>query len=248
MNELSYIAAFTIGLLGSTHCIGMCGGIVGALTMGLPENVRQSPLKLLPYLFTYNSGRLLSYSLAGLLVGLLSSSVSGFFQIGRFPIGGIIGGLFMVALGIYIGGWLQTMAPLEKLGGHFWRKIEPLGRRFMPVKSPGQALGLGFVWGWLPCGLVYSTLALAATSGDAVKSAILMLAFGAGTLPMLLLMGGVAEKLQQFTRHKWTRYIAGIMLIAFGAMILSKAVSGGHQHGSGMQHNMDHSQHQSMQH
>lgn len=247
MNELSYIAAFTIGLLGSTHCIGMCGGIVGALTMGLPEHVRQSPLKLLPYLLTYNSGRLLSYSLAGLLVGLLSSQLGDFFQIGRFPIGGIVGGLFMVALGIYIGGWLQTMAPLEKLGGHFWRKIEPVGRRFMPVKSPGQALGLGFIWGWLPCGLVYSTLALAATSGDAVKSALLMLAFGAGTLPMLLVMGGVAEKLQHFTRNKWTRYVAGVLLIAFGAMILSKALSGGHQHGS-MQHNMDHSQHQSMQH
>ena len=234
MGELTLAAAFMIGLLGSTHCIGMCGGIVGALTMGLPETTRQSSLKLLPYLLTYNSGRLFSYSLAGLIVGLLSSSASDFFQIGSFPVGGIIGGLFMVALGIYIAGWLQTMAPLERLGSVFWRKIEPFGRRFMPVKSPAQALGLGFIWGWLPCGLVYSTLALAATSGDAVKSALLMLAFGAGTLPMLLAMGGFAEKLQSFTRHKWTRYIAGFLLIAFGAMILSKALSGGYQHG--MQH------------
>jgi sulfite exporter TauE/SafE len=244
MNELSYVAVFMIGLLGSTHCIGMCGGIVGALTMGLPEDVRQSPLKLLPYLFTYNIGRLVSYSLAGLVVGLLSSSVSEFFQVGRFPIGGIVGGLFMVALGIYIGGWLQTMAPLERLGSHFWRLIEPFGRHLMPVKSPAQALGLGFIWGWLPCGLVYSTLALTATTGDAVKSALLMLAFGAGTLPMLLVMGGFAEKLQHFTRHRWTRYVAGILLIAFGAMILTKALSGGHQHGmhhsgpAGMQHEM----------
>lgn len=246
MNELSYVAAFMIGLLGSTHCIGMCGGIVGALTMGLPETVRQSPMKLLPYLLTYNSGRLFSYALAGLIVGVLSSTASGFFQVGQFPIGGIVGGLFMVALGIYIGGWLQTMAPLERLGGHFWRLIEPFGRRFMPVKSPGQALGLGFIWGWLPCGLVYSTLALAATSGDAVKSALLMLAFGVGTLPMLLVMGGFADSLQRFTRHKWTRYIAGILLIAFGAMILTKALSGGHQHG--MQHDMKHGEHQTMQH
>jgi uncharacterized protein len=246
MNELSYLAAFTIGLLGSTHCIGMCGGIVGALTLGLPEPVRQSPLKLLPYLLTYNAGRLFSYSLAGLIVGLLSASAGNFFQIGKFPLGGIIGGLFMVALGIYIGGWLQTMAPLEKLGGHFWRKIEPFGRRFMPVKSPLQALGLGLVWGWLPCGLVYSTLALAATSGDAVKSALLMLAFGAGTLPMLLLIGGFAERLQRFTRHKWTRYAAGILLIVFGVMILSKALSGGHQHG--MSHDMSTGEHAGMQH
>ena len=54
MSDINYIAAFLIGLLGSTHCIGMCGGIVGALTMGLPENVRQSPVKLLPYLLIYN--------------------------------------------------------------------------------------------------------------------------------------------------------------------------------------------------
>ena len=234
MADLTLAAAFMIGLLGSTHCIGMCGGIVGALTMGLPESTRQSWFKLFPYLLTYNTGRLLSYSLAGLIAGLLSDTVSGFFQIGRFPVGGIVGGLFMVALGIYIAGWLQTMAPLERLGGHFWRLIEPVGRRFMPVKSPVQALGLGFFWGWLPCGLVYSTLALAATSGNAVQSALLMMAFGLGTLPMLLAMGGFAEKLQYFTRHKWTRYIAGILLIAFGAMILTKAVSGGHQHG--MQH------------
>ena len=246
MNELSYVAAFMIGLLGSTHCIGMCGGIVGALTLGLPESVRQSPLKLLPYLLTYNAGRLFSYSLAGLIVGLLSASAGNLFQVGKFPIGGIIGGLFMMALGIYIGGWLQTMAPLEKLGSHFWRLIEPFGRRFMPVRSPLQALGLGVIWGWLPCGLVYSTLALAATSGDALKSATLMLAFGAGTLPMLLLIGGFAEKMQRFTRHQWTRYIAGILLIVFGAMILNKALSGGHQHG--MQHDMTHGDMHSMHH
>ncbi len=242
MGEITLAAAFMIGLLGSTHCIGMCGGIVGALTMGLSETTRQSWLKLLPYLLTYNIGRLFSYSLAGLLVGLLSGSVSGFFQIGKFPVGGIVGGLFMVALGIYIAGWLQTMAPLERLGGHFWRLIEPVGRRFMPVKSPVQALGLGVFWGWLPCGLVYSTLALAATSGDAVQSALLMLAFGAGTLPVLLAMGGFAEKLQRFTRHKWIRYIAGVLLIAFGAMILTKALSGGHQHG--MNHSGQHTMQQ----
>ncbi len=241
MGELTLTAAFMIGLLGSTHCIGMCGGIVGALTMGLPQTRRQSLLNLLPYLITYNIGRLFSYSLAGLLVGLLSGSVSDFFQIGKFPVGGIVGGLFMVALGIYIAGWLQTMAPLERLGGHFWRMIEPVGRRFMPVKSPFQALGLGLIWGWLPCGLVYSTLALAATSGDAVQSALLMMAFGAGTLPMLLAMGGFAEKLQYFTRHPWTRHIAGILLIAFGVMMLTKALGGGHQHGmqhGGRQHEM----------
>ena len=123
------------------------------------------------------------------------------------------------------------MAPLERLGGHFWRLIEPVGRRFLPVESPAQAFGMGLFWGWLPCGLVYSTLALAAISADAVQSSLLMLAFGVGTLPMLLAMGSVAEKLSYLTRSRMTRYTAGILLIAFGAMILIKALGGGHQHG-----------------
>ena len=226
--ELTYLAAFIVGLLGSTHCIGMCGGIVGALTMGLPERIRRSPLRLFPYLLTYNSGRLFSYTLAGLIVGLFSDLAGNVFQIGSFPLGGIVGGLFMIALGIYIGGWMQTLAYLERLGGYFWKLVEPLGRRFMPVRSPVQALGLGFFWGWLPCGLVYSTLALAATSGDATTSALLMLSFGVGTLPVLLLVGGFAERMQYFTQNKWTRYVAGILLIAFGVMILARALSGGH--------------------
>lgn len=232
MGEINYIAAFLIGLLGSTHCIGMCGGIVGALTMGLPDTVRQSPLKLLPYLLVYNSGRLLSYAFAGLIIGLLTASASSFFQIGQFPVGGIIGGLFMIALGIYIAGWFQTLTMLERLGGHFWRVIEPYGRKLMPVKTLPHAFGLGLLWGWLPCGMVYSTLAWSATSGDPIKSALLMLAFGAGTLPMLLAMGGLAEKLQHLTRNKKVRVVAGIILIAFGVLILSKALSGGHQHGN----------------
>jgi sulfite exporter TauE/SafE len=254
MNEVGYVAAFLIGFLGSTHCIGMCGGIVGALTLGLPDKVRQSPWKLLPYLLTYNTGRLLSYSFAGLLIGLLTESAGNLFQVGKFPVGGIVGGLFMVALGIYIAGWFQTMAPLERLGSHFWRRIEPLGRRLMPVTTLPHAFGLGVLWGWLPCGLVYSTLAWSATSADAVQSALLMFAFGLGTLPMLLMMGGVAERLQHITKNRVVRNIAGVLLIAFGAMILFKAFSGGHHHAmhgdmqmNGMQQEQ-HSGHESMNH
>jgi hypothetical protein len=227
--ELSIAAAFMIGLLGSTHCVGMCGGIVGALTMGLPDAVRQSPLRLLPYLLTYNAGRLASYSLAGLIVGLLTATAGNLFQM-QFPIGGLVGGVFMIALGIYIAGWYPTLQSLEKLGGKFWKQIEPFGRKLMPVKTLPQAMGLGFLWGWLPCGLVYSTLAWSATAASAAQSALLMFAFGLGTLPMLLTMGGLAHKLQRITQMKSTRYIAGILLVAFGVMILVKALGGGHHH------------------
>jgi sulfite exporter TauE/SafE len=247
MDEVGYVAAFLIGLLGSTHCIGMCGGIVGALTLGLPDTTRQSPLRLMPYLLVYNSGRLLSYTAAGLIIGLLTESAGNLFQIGRFPIGGIVGGLFMVALGIYIAGWMQTMAPLERLGGRLWKRIEPYGRRMMPVRNLSHAFSLGVLWGWLPCGLVYSTLAWSATSGSAAQSGLLMLSFGLGTLPMLLVMGSLAEQLQRFTKNRLVRNVAGILLIAFGAMMLTKALTGGHQHHSGHQ-DMSGGQHQPMNH
>ena len=250
-DELTYLAAFMIGLLGSTHCIGMCGGIVGALTMGLPDTDRRSIKQLLPYLLLYNGGRLISYMLAGLIIAIIAVSAGHLVQPGKLPVGGIIGGLFMLALGIYIGGWFQTMAPLEKLGSHFWRLIEPVGRRLLPVTSYSKAFSLGFIWGWLPCGLVYSTLALAATAADLVKTPMLMLAFGLGTLPLLLAMGGLAEKLQRFTRNRWTRYVAGALLVLFGLFILFRATSMMLGMGAPMNHqHMDHQpmNHQSMQH
>lgn len=219
--ELGMVAAFMIGLLGSTHCIGMCGGIVGALTMGLPEHQRSSAARLLPWLLSYNAGRLLSYSLAGFLLGLLSASGSQLLQM-KFPVGGLVGALFMMLLGIYIAGWYPTMQWLERAGGVIWNRLEPLGKRILPVTNHAHAFGLGVVWGWLPCGLVYSSLAWAATSANAWNSAMLMLAFGLGTLPMLLMIGSLAESLRRFTRHQWTRIIAGSILILFGVLMLVK--------------------------
>ncbi len=237
--ELGLAAAFMIGLLGSTHCVGMCGGIVGAMTMSLPDQVRLSPARMIPYQLAYNSGRMLSYAAAGLIIGLITSTASSFFQI-RFPVGGLVGGLFMLALGIYVAGWYPTLASLERLGGKLWKRIEPLGRKLLPVHSLPQALGLGLLWGWLPCGLVYSTLAWSATAGNALYSAGLMLAFGAGTLPMLLAMGGLAHKLQAFSRNKWVRIIAGLLLIAFGAMMLFKVGMMVFGDGGGMHHHHHH--------
>ncbi len=228
-DELSLAAAFVIGLLGSTHCIGMCGGITGALTMGLPESRRRGLVQLLPWLLAYNSGRLFSYSLAGLIVGLASQSAGDFFQL-RYPVGGIVGGLFMLALGLYIGGWYPALNLLEKAGGRLWRKIEPFGRKLMPVQSLPQTLALGALWGWLPCGLVYSTLAWSAAAASAGQSVLLMLAFGLGTLPMLLAMGSAAQSLRRFTQHRQVRMLAGVLLIGFGIMMLLQATTGGQAH------------------
>ncbi len=218
--ELTLFSAFIAGLVGSVHCIGMCGGIVGLLTMSLPDNVRQSYLRLIPYLLTYNIGRISSYIIAGVLMGFLGAQFSQVLPLENPRLVAMwVSGLFMIALGLYIGAWWQTLSFLEKAGGYLWRKIEPLGRRFLPVKHPLQALGLGLVWGWLPCGLVYAILFFALTSNSAWNGGLLMLAFGLGTLPMLLTMGATTQWITKFAHKLIVRRIAGLIVILFGLMM-----------------------------
>lgn len=220
-HEISFITAFLLGLLGSVHCVGMCGGIMAALTLGLPPSIRNSATAMLAYLLAYNVGRITSYMLAGALVGVLGQQIFTLTgaamaaQIGRW-----LSGLFMVALGIYLAGWTRVLAPVEKAGTQVWRYIEPLGRRFLPVRRPNQALGLGLVWGWLPCGLVYSALAWALVAGDALRGAQFMVAFGLGTLPMLLLMGAAARWLGALIRQSWIRQSVGAIIVLAGLTTL----------------------------
>ncbi len=225
--DAAYLTAFAVGLLGGVHCIGMCGGIVSALTLGLAESVRRRPRTLLPYLLAYNTGRILSYTTAGALVGgigLLATDLARVHEAQQVL--QIVAGIFMVVLGLYLGGWWQGLVRVERLGGHLWRRIEPLGRRFLPVRRPGEAFVLGLVWGWLPCGLVYSTLVWAISAGGVLEGAALMLSFGLGTLPMLLGMGMVAGKLSAYMRQHWVRAVAGLLVIGFGIHRIWLALGG----------------------
>ena len=227
VTELTVGAAFLVGLLGSTHCIGMCGGIVGALTLGLDSPARKSPWRLPAFLLAYNSGRILSYTLAGGITGFLGGQLVRLEWGIDFPLGGIIAGLFMIALGLYLTGWWRVLTLLEKSGAHLWKRIEPLGRRLLPVNSLLQAFALGLLWGWLPCGLVYSVLAWSLTTADAGHGALLMLGFGLGTLPMLLLMGGAADQLSRFVRSPQVRMMAGLIIISLGVYMLWAAFQNG---------------------
>jgi len=206
-----------VGFFGGVHCVGMCGGIVGALTFGLPAETRERPMRLLPYLLAYNIARITSYTAAGAIagtVGLLGLSLVPLQQAQLVLLG--IAGLFMVMMGLYVGGWWFGLTRIERAGSRLWRFIEPVGRRLMPVRSPAQAFGLGLVWGWLPCGLVYSVLIWALSAGGPLAGALLMLGFGLGTLPNLLAMGAFAAQLAAFVRRQWVRRVAGGMVVAFG--------------------------------
>lgn len=223
--DISYVAAFFVGLFGGVHCVGMCGGIVGALSFGLPEGVRGQPVKFLPYLAGYNAGRIASYMVAGALMGGIGMLAAHLGTVQHIRLGmQVIAGLFLVAMGLYLGGWWYGLSRVERVGTLGWRYAEPIGRRFIPVRSPGQALALGLVWGWLPCGLVYSTLIWAISSGNVWHGALIMLCFGLGTLPNLLAMGLIAGKLAAWLRLLWVRRSAGTLVIAFGIYMLVRAL------------------------
>jgi sulfite exporter TauE/SafE len=235
--DLTLFSAFLIGLLGSTHCIGMCGGIVGALTLGVRGAPMRSPWSLVPYLLAYNTGRIASYAIAGALLGFLSAQVFQFAPTAqaRFVARSISGG-FMIALGFYLSGWWTGLGALEQLGGKLWMRIEPLGRRLLPVTHPTQALLLGLLWGWLPCGMVYAALAWSLSSGSAAQGAMLMIAFGVGTLPMLLSLGATARWLGDLSRQPWLRRATGALLILFGVYTLF--IPGRHD-GHGIEHSVN---------
>lgn len=214
------VSALILGLLGGGHCLGMCGGLMGALTLAIPPDQRGRRLQLL---LAYNLGRILSYSLAGLLLGLAGWAIAGS---KAEVVMRTVAALLLIAMGLYLAGWWSGLTRIEALGRGLWRHIQPLTRRFMPVTSIPKAAVLGGLWGWLPCGLVYSTLLWASSQGSAVDSALLMLAFGLGTWPVLLATGLAAERITALLRKRGVRMAGGLLVILFGIWTLP----GPHQH------------------
>lgn len=214
------LSAFILGLLGGGHCLGMCGGLMGALTLAIPREQNGRRLRLL---LAYNLGRVASYAVIGLLVGMLGWAVAS--SPGATAMR-VIAALLLITMGLYLAGWWSGLTRLESLGRGLWRFIQPVANRLLPVSTLPRALLLGSLWGWLPCGLVYSTLLWAASQGNALTSALLMLAFGLGTWPVLLATGLAAERLTALLRRRGIRVSGGLLVVLFGLWTLP----GPHQH------------------
>lgn len=220
MLEFSLMSAFLVGLLGGGHCVGMCGGIVSAVSMHLPKSKSK-----VPFLLAYNAGRILSYTLAGAVAGLVGAS--SFFLQHVFPIQQVLYGissLILIALGLYLGGIWHGVTYLESAGKVIWKTLQPYSKRYIPVQNFKQAFFLGSLWGWLPCGLVYSVMIAAIATGNAMSGGILMLAFGLGTLPTLLTMGITAVRLKTMLQNIWVRRASGLLVLSFGLVGLLRVI------------------------
>ncbi len=252
-----FLSLFVLGLVSSTHCIGMCGGIMGALTMAIPA---QAKTKRGFILVAYNLGRIASYALMGLLAGVFAKQIA---ALGGVTILRVIAGLLLIAMGLYLADWWRGLTKLETLGRYVWVYIQPLGKHLMPVDNIPKALFLGALWGWLPCGLVYAALAMAMTQPAPLMAASAMLAFGLGTLPAVLAAGFAAQQLTRILQQRQVRIGLALIIIIFGLWTIWGGVGHSHQHQHEQQHtqqsvegvdhsamDMDHSQmdHSSMDH
>ncbi|MGM0563347.1 MAG: sulfite exporter TauE/SafE family protein [Pseudomonadota bacterium] len=221
MNYYSPGALFLVGLLSSVHCVAMCGGIMGALSSQLSQEVRQSRARTLMYLLSYNGGRILSYVLIGIVLG----AVGGFLLEQSLWSGGhavfrVLGAAVMMAMGLYLAGLWPSFRKVEVIGRPVWRKLSPLAQRLTPVRSPAAALAYGAVWGWLPCGLVYAVALYAASLASPTESGVAMLAFGLGTMPSLVAVGWLFQPILRLTRSPRFRLLGGLSICLLAAMSL----------------------------
>lgn len=227
MNESLLLTALLVGLLGGVHCLGMCGGVVGTLSFNLKPQVQLSLWRMFPYQLAYNLGRISSYAMIGLLFGWLGRSVT---DLASFlPMQQalqVFAGSFMILLGIYIAGIWNGIVVVEKAGSWIWKQLQPIASKMTSVQSLSQAWLYGLVWGWLPCGLVYSMVIMAISAGSALQGGAVMLAFGLGTLPNLLLMGSFAFFFTRLSRNQRVRQLAGgvISLMGFWQIWLAFSV------------------------
>jgi sulfite exporter TauE/SafE len=239
MTGLSLFPIFLIGLAGSVHCVGMCGGIVGALSV-TSASLRPLPVAIVARatasfsafdsavrVLAYNTGRIGSYALAGALAGGLAGGVRTLSGLTLLQsVGYWLANLMLVALGLYLMDVWRGLTRIEALGGAIWRHVQPLTRRVLPPDTPVKMLGAGFLWGWLPCGMVYSMLMTAMLTGSAPAGATVMMVFGLGTLPMLLALGLAGLRVRATLQRKPVRFASGMVVLAFGLLGLLRASNG----------------------
>ena len=204
--EAGLLAALLGGFIGSVHCLGMCGGIAGAL--GMAGGGKAS------FAVAYSAGRIASYMVAGAIAGAIGAGLAAAAGLG--PWLRLLMGIVLVLLGLQVALNVKLLAPLEAAGANLWRRLAPLARRLVPPRHAGQALALGALWGWLPCGLVYGMLAAAAASGTALNGALFMAVFGLGTAPAMVGLAWASGRGGSWLTARRRRAL-GWLLVLFGA-------------------------------
>ncbi|NGZ83331.1 sulfite exporter TauE/SafE family protein [Duganella aceris] len=271
MKALQLLPVFVVGMAGSIHCVGMCGGIVGALAATAQPNraarttapramgqvrtagktgaatgaragkareaaapdratipIARAATNALSHVLAYNAGRVGSYMLAGALAGGVAGGARDLIALaGVQAVFYWLANLMLIALGLHLMNAWRGLAVLEQGGRVLWQRAQPamapMMRSLLPADQAHKAFALGALWGWLPCGMVYSALATAMLSGSTASGAAVMLAFGLGTLPMLTGLGLLGARLQRAMQKRPVRIGCGLLVLAFGMIGLARA-------------------------
>ena len=215
--DITFFTLFLLGFFGGTHCVGMCGGLSSAFALQLPPHLNRLGLIVL-----LNLGRISSYVLIGLFVGLvgqvgISLDDTRWLQNGLY----IAANILLLLLGLYLAGLSTAATQIERIGRPIWKRLNPILNRLLPIKSVPACFGVGMLWGWLPCGLVYSASLYALGSGNAVQGGLYMLAFALGTLPNLLAMGIFAAQLKTLLQRRAIRLCAGLLVAGWAVFRLA---------------------------
>ena len=219
--DVTILSAFFIGVFSAPHCAGMCGGIVGALAMRTARPERGLASMLVATL-SHNLGRITTYSILGLLFGAIGMSLQHVIPVMGAMLRGVAA-LLMICMGLYIGGWWMGLRHLENFGFKLWQAVRKTG--VMSGTRPAALEGYlsGMFWGCLPCGLVYTLLTFAMTTGDVLQGGLIMISFGLGTIPTLFLVGVFANRLISVIRRKAVRSAMASIVILFGIWTLASA-------------------------
>ncbi len=239
-----FLAAFSMGLFGSPHCLGMCGGIVTAFGLSM-QHVSESKKNGL--ILTYHVGRLISYSLLGLIASLVGVAIFQSIMSNSAP--RIVLGAVLMLIGLAMLG-LPLFNHLEKVGMRFWQSLAPLRKKVFPIDSFGKALFAGLLWGFLPCGLVYGALMMAIAGNNIATGAALMFVFGLGTMPMLIATQKTVGMLQSSIKNFRLRQINGVIMMLSGLAVIfiPMMMHHNHNHGSHNQGSHSHSMNETSMH
>lgn len=208
------VSALVLGLLGSLHCLGMCGPIVFMLPLD-----RANTLKKTSQLSIYHVGRLLAYGTIGLIFGFLGKGLSLFGIQQKLSIG--IGVLMIVLVLVpskYLNGH-RMFAPVYSLLGKVKSK---LGAE-LKKKTPDAFLTIGFLNGFLPCGLVYMALLGAIALGNPMQGGLYMMLFGLGTVPLMSLVAFSKGMLSNSIRNKVQRLIP-VFVVIIGVLFIIRGL------------------------
>jgi len=236
------LTAFLLGLASSGHCIAMCGSFIcrfsattelqqsKQLNDGKAQSIdiidlsdsSPAPSTSSKNTLLFHLGRISCYTLLGLSLGLvalvfqqasqqLALSQSSYLLTASLL--RLCAAILLIFSALYIAGFSQSIKRLEQMMTPLWRKLSPLSQNLMAMQSAKQSCLLGLLWGFIPCGMIYSTLAWAISLQQGPSTALLMLSFGLGTSPSLLVLHSMSNRLQFHLNKRWVKKAMALIII-----------------------------------